>query len=74
MREIAPIVFVIKFDVYNRFFVSSSYFTSLFSKNFHMNDGFSSDLHLQILSTNFCKFFIEIFVHLFLLEVLQRAN
>ena len=41
MKELAPIVFVFEFDVCNKFFVRSSYFTSLFSKNFHMNDGFS---------------------------------
>ena len=46
MRELASIVFVFKFGVCNRFFVRSSYFTSLFSKNFHMNDEFSSDRHL----------------------------
>ena len=46
MRELAPIVFVIKFGVFTRCFVHSSYFTFTFSKNFHMNYGLSSDWHL----------------------------
>ena len=40
MRELAPIVFVFTFHVCNRFFVRNSYFVSLFSKDFHINDGF----------------------------------
>ena len=46
MRELALIVFVFKFGVCITFAVRSSYFTSLFSKNFHMNDEFSSDKYL----------------------------
>ena len=48
IRELALIVFVFAFDLCNRFFIRSSYFVSLSSKNFHMNEGFSSDRHLYI--------------------------
>ena len=48
MIELATIVFVFTFGVCNRFYVRSSYFMFLFSKNFHMIDGFSSDRHLEI--------------------------
>ena len=46
MSELALFVFVFTFGVCNRFSVRSSYFMSLFSKNFHMNDEFSSDRYL----------------------------
>ena len=64
MKEIAPIVFVFAFGVGNRF----SYFMSLFSKNFHMSDGFSSEA--LIFANSLC----ELFVYLFLQEVLQMAQ
>ena len=71
MRELAPIVFVFRFGVCSRFFVV--HILLLFLKNFHMNDGFSSHRHLQICSITFANSLSELFVHLFLQEVLQIA-
>ena len=64
MRELVPIVFVFTFGVSNRFFVHSSYLMSLFSKIFHMNDGFSVDRHFE--ASIFADSLCELFVHLFL--------
>ena len=64
MRELVPIVFVVNFGICNRFFVHISYFMSLFSKIFHMNDGFSVDKHLE--ASIFANSLCELFVHLFL--------
>ena len=58
MRVLAPIVFVVAFGVCNRFFVRSPCVMSFFSKNFYMNDGFSSGRRFKIRSSHFCRFLV----------------
>ena len=55
IRELFPNLFVFIFGFCNIIFVCDSYFMFFFSKNFHMNGGFSSERHLNILSINFLQ-------------------
>ena len=67
MKELAPIAFIFKFGVCNRFFVSSSYFKHFFSKNFNMTDrhGFLLIDTYKFEELIFANSLCELLVHLF---------
>ena len=75
MRELVPIVFVLKLGACNRFLLRSSYFTSLFLQRISTRMiGFLLIDTYKFEALIFANSLCELFVYPFLLEVLQMAD